>query len=224
MTKKKKIFIGMGVTFACLTVALVPAITIPLVLNNQKNNINDKLIDSYKNLFVDGAEEKINNLFFSKNKLNQNITKDEIRESISFDKDTFLYKEVKKYNQNLDEINDELVNEIYDMYLDEINSGNQRCGSIFKKHFWTAIYMKGRALVINALSLVWWGVQIAPAIVAFVGNLDGAALADALASFSFRLPDFLRPFLEDTIKTIKKFKINTKCKWIFYIWTQGVYI
>ena len=60
----------MGVTFACLTVALVPAITIPLVLNNQKNNINDKLIDSYKNLFVDGVEEKINNLFFSKNKLN----------------------------------------------------------------------------------------------------------------------------------------------------------
>ena len=66
--------------------------------------------------------------------------------------------------------------------------------------------------------------QIAPAIVAFVGNLDGAALADALASFSFQLPNFLRPFLEDTIKTIKKFKINTKCKWIFYIWTQGVYI
>lgn len=176
MKKKNIILIS---TFSSLgaTAILIPSIVVPLTINKKEMSIDEKLIESYKNILNDDAEEKIYNLFFSNSnvRINQNITKEKIKGSIHFDKTTYLYQEINKLNPNLSNADDELASEIYQMYQEEINQQEQnttaRCGSVFKKHFWYAVCMKARALLLNSLSVLWWAVQLAPAIVSFVQTL-----------------------------------------------------
>lgn len=167
---------------------------------------------------------------FSKNILNRSnngeitkLSRDDIASKIVIDENNLIYQKLKDNNLNK-KFEEEAIDVVYESYLDELNEINKiginsKHGFFLSNHFWKAVGFKLAGASLFALSFIWWGVQLAPAIVSFIKNYD----VSGFIGFTMDLPDFVYKLVTLTITKIKQFKESTNCTWKFKVWKGTSY-
>lgn len=205
---------------------ILPASSI-ISCSNTGSNLEAEIINAFNDLITSQSAKNIDELLF--NKKNNEITYQDIVDMVELNENNLLNKELIKVNK-FEDYKKSVAESILISYQNEqehfeSEENNSKHGSIFRKHFWDAIghQMISSYLIIYA-TIFWWSVQIGPAILSFVTTLDGSMFAEALASFNFNVPSFFVDLAQTSIRKVKKFKQNTKCKWKFVIWNSGGYL
>ncbi|MDE7221973.1 MAG: hypothetical protein K2N40_01740 [Ureaplasma sp.] len=152
------------------------------------------------------------------------LTKDDIAKKVLVDENNFIYEKIKENNLE-NSFKEEVINAVYESYLDELSDFNlsipdARHGSLFSSHYWKATGRRICCKALFVLSALWWGVQLAPAISEFIKTENYKDLLMGFIGFQYDLPDFLYFLIVRVIKGTKDFKKNTNCWWIFTVW-QG---
>lgn len=201
---------------------LPPIIATPIILSSCSTSvnykeINDKINQSLNEIITEESAINLNKLFSSNQR--NNVTKEAIAEIIEINEETYVIQQLVE-NNLYNEYRQNAIESVYESYLEESSTVNlnSRHGNIFSKHFWEAVWHKLKSGLIFVMSKIWWALQIVPTIVAFAGSLDGAVLAEGIASFDHRVPDFFKVLMYDVLTSIKNFKVRTNCTWHFLIW------
>ncbi len=185
--------------------------------------------DAQKHLITEQSAIDLNSLF-SKNILNRSnngeitkLSRDDIASKIVIDENNLIYQKLKDNNLNK-KFEEEAIDVVYESYLNELNEINRiginsKHGLFFSSHFWKAVGFKLAGASLFALSFIWWGAQLAPAIVSFIKNYD----VSGFIGFTVDLPDFVYKLVTLTITKIKQFKESTNCTWKFKVWKGTSY-
>ncbi len=223
---------------------IATSIAVPIVINSNKNTHKEIVPkDLFNEMITVSSAKSLDALLFKNSvantyrtsgdyvEVNENVTYEQIKQDVQFDKNNFIYKQLlNDYDEAT--INNQISQtlfETYEEFKEEASAPqNARCGRITKKYYWEAIGMKFIAMGLRLWSELWWGIQLAAGVLAFVTTGDGTVLAEAFASFSGQLPDALQTVIDKGVTYIKNFKERTQCKFRFLVWnakgTDGVWI
>ncbi len=213
------------------------AITTPIATSCSKNsttqttNMNylNEINEAQKHIITKQSAIDLNDMF-TKNVSSRNnndeiirLSKNDIAKKIVIEKNNLIYQKLKESNLN-QKFEEKAINVVYESYLNELNeinriSINSKHGLFFSSHFWKAVGFKLVGASLFALSFIWWGAQLAPAIVSFIKNYD----VSGFIGFTVDLPDFVYKLVTLTITKIKQFKESTNCTWKFKVWKGTSY-
>lgn len=187
---------------------------------NTYPNYDDIIANSLDSLIIVESIEKTNNILEKNSFLRADIEINVafFEENLEFNEKNFISEKLMEYGV-FENYKKDTINRIYDLYLSELNEGSEnhmRCGSIFKGHFWSAVAKEALATSISALAPMWWFAQAAVGIYSIL-TMNGGAAADAFASFSSDIPDYMQKWIAESALSIKKFSQDTQCKWTFKI-------
>ena len=231
----KKIKYIIGAFLGLSSVGIIAPIAASCSTNKSISNskfveYDEKIKEAEKHLITEQSAIDLNSMFYqnvfnrSKNTEIIKLTRDDIANKIVVNQNNFIYEKIKENNLE-NSFKEEVINQVYESYLNELNelnrSGtNANHGSFFSKHYWKAV---GRRICCGALFILsglWWGVQLAPAIFEFIKTENYKELLKGFIGFQYDLSDFLYSLVVRVIIGTKKFKESTNCWWIFAIW-QG---
>ncbi len=145
-----------------------------------------------------------------------------LKEELIVDKDSLIYKELKKLIK-IEEFNQQYVDELYDSLLEEIKNENvtsKHWVGIFNSHSWQTVSRRLQAFSLNLLAIADLSIQLAPAIVLFIQTGDTQALVDAFSTFDGSFTSITKWLFIKGIENLRNWKIKTKCKTKFYVWGQ----
>lgn len=145
-----------------------------------------------------------------------------LKEELIVDKDSLIYKELKKLIK-IEEFNQQYVDESYDSLLEEIKNENvtsKHWVGIFNSHSWQTVSRRLQAFSLNLLAIADLSIQLAPAIVLFIQTGDTQALVDAFSTFDGSFTSITKWLFIKGIENLRNWKIKTKCKTKFYVWGQ----